>query len=204
MSLVSQAPFCAQLSLRQYKTYISIYSLLIDLNEAIVIKIQPKLQNNEIAPIFTLSSSELNKIIMTTVTNSSILLFNYDGIMSFYLGYNANVKIVTNTVLLQKTNVYNFAIPYNLSFDTYYNLIFNNINTETKNQNYSQSDFKLSINSLSNSVYYLNELTTYKQSVNIIDKNLTLSKLDIIITDRFNNIINAYLDWSMTLEYEFY
>ena len=186
------------------KTYISIYSLLTDLNKAIILNIQPKLQNNEIAPIFTLSSSELNKIIVTTVTNSSILTYNFDGIMSFYLGYNANVKIVTTTLLLQKTNVYNFAIPYNLSFDTYYNLIFNNINTETKNQNNSQSDFKLSTNSLSNSVYYLNELNTYKQSVNIIDKNLTLSKLDIIITDRFNNIINAYLDWSMTLEYEFY
>ena len=186
------------------KTYISIYSLLIDLNAAIVINIQPKLQNNEIAPIFTLSSSELNKIIMTTVTNSSILTFNFDGIMSFYLGYNANVKIVTTTLLLQKTNVYNFAIPYNLSLDTYYNLIFNNINTETKNQNNSQSDFKLQINSLSNSIFFYNSLSSFEQSVNIIDKNLTISKLDIIITDRFNNIINGYLDWSMTLLFEFY
>ena len=124
--------------------------------------------------------------------------------MQYYLGYNSNAKLVTTTLLLQKTNVYSFAVPYNLSFDTYYNLIFNNIQSETKNNNNSQSDFKLSINSLSNSVYYFNELTTYKQSVNIIDKNLTLSKLDIIITDRYNNIINAYLDWSMTLEYEFY
>ena len=186
------------------KTYISIYTLLIDLNAAIVIIVQPKLQNNEIAPIFTLSSSELNKIIMTTVTNSSILSFNSDGIMSFYLGYNANVKIVTSTVLLQKTNVYNFAIPYNLSLDTYYNLIFNNINTETKNQNNSQSDFKLQINSLSNSIFFYNSLSAFEQSVNIIDKNLTISKLDIIITDRFNNIINGYLDWSMTLLFEFY
>ena len=186
------------------KTYISIYTLLIDLNAAIVIIVQPKLQNNEIAPIFTLSSSELNKIIMTTVTNSSILSFNSDGIMSFYLGYNANVKIVTSTVLLQKTNVYNFAIPYNLSLDTYYNLVFNNINTESKNNNNSQSDFKLQINSLSNSIFFYNSLSAFEQSVNIIDKNLTISKLDIIITDRFNNIINGYLDWSMTLLFEFY
>ena len=186
------------------KTYISIYSLLIDLNAAIVINIQPKLQNNEIAPIFTLSSSELNKIIMTTVTNTSILTFNSDGLMSFYLGYNSNVKIVLTTLLLQKTNVYNFAVPYNLSFDTYYNLIFNNIQSETKNNHNSQSDFKLSINSLTNAVYFSNELTSFQQSVNIIDKNLTISKLDIIITDRFNNTITGNLDWSMTLLFEFH
>ena len=124
--------------------------------------------------------------------------------MSFYLGYNSNVKIVTTTLLLQKTNVYIFAVPYNLSFDTYYNLIFNNIQSETKNNNNSQSDFKLSINSLSNAVYFSNELTSFQQNVTIIDKNLTLSKLDIILTDRFNNIINSCQDWSMTLLFEFH
>ena len=144
------------------KTYISIYSLLIDLNAALILNIQPKLQINEVAPIFSVSTTELNKLIMTVVTNSSILTFNYDGLMQYYLGFNSNAKLVTTTLLLQKTNVYSFAIPYNLSFDTYYNLIFNNINTETKNNNNSQSDFKLSINSLSNSVYYLNELTSFK------------------------------------------
>ena len=186
------------------KTYISIYSLLIDLNASIVLNIQPKLQLNEIAPIFTLSTTELNKIIMTIVTNTSTMTFNYDGLMSFYLGYNSNVKIVTTTLLLQKTNVYSFAVPYNLSFDTYYNLIFNNIQSETKNNNNSQSDFKLCINSLTNAVYFSNELSSFQQSVNIIDKNLTISKLDIILTDRFNNTINGYLEWSMTLFFEFY
>ena len=41
-------------------------------------------------------------------------------------------------------------------------------------------------------------------SVNIIDKNLTLSKLDIIICDRFGNMISGNLDWSMTLLFEFH
>ena len=95
-------------------------------------------------------------------------------------------------------------VPYNLSFDTYYNLIFNNIQSETKNNNNSQSDFKLSINSLSNAVYFSDELTSFQQSVTIIDKNLTLSKLDIIFTDRFNNTIISYQDWSMSLLFEFH
>ena len=91
------------------KTYNNIYSLISDLNAAIILNIQPKLQINEIAPIFSVST-ELNKLIMTTVTNTSILTFNYDGLMQYYLGYNSNVKIVTTTVLLQKTNVF-FCSP---------------------------------------------------------------------------------------------
>ena len=186
------------------KTYISIYSLLIDLNAAIVVNVEPKMQINEISPIFTLSLTELNKIVVTIVTNNSVFNLVNDGLLKYYLGYNQNVKITTTTLLLQKTNVYNFNVAYNLSFDTYYNLIFNNINSISKNNNNSQSDFKLSINSLSNAVYFANELTSFQQHVLIIDKNLTLSKLDIIICDRYNNILVAYLDWSMTLEFEFY
>ena len=68
----------------------------------------------------------------------------------------------------------------------------------------SQSDFKLPINSLTNAVYFSNELCSFQQSVNIIDKNLTISKLDVILTDRFNNMITGYLEWSMTLLFEFY
>ena len=110
---------------------------------------------------------------MTTVTNTSILTFNSDGLMSFYLGYNSNFKIVTTTLLLQKTNVYTFAVPYNLSFDTYYNLIFNNIQSETKNNNNSQSDFKLPINSL---------IVLLKRSVKIISNFEIVRFLSIIFT----------------------
>ena len=88
--------------------------------------------------------------------------------MQCYLGFNSNAKLVTTLALLQKTNVYYFNIPYNLSFDYYYNLIFNNMQSETKNNNNSQSDFKLPITSLTNAVYFYNELTSFQQSVNII------------------------------------
>ena len=137
----------------------------------------------------------MNVIVDVFVTIVIIILFN---------SVVDNVKIVTTTLLLQKTNVYSFAVPYNLSFDTYYNLIFNNIQSETKNNNNSQSDFKLPINSLTNAVNFSNELTSSQQNVTIIDKNLTLSKLDVILTDRFNNMLIGNLDWSISLEYEFH
>ena len=93
---------------------------------------------------------------------------------------------------------------YNLSFDTYYNLTLNNISNLSKNNHNFFSNYKLSINSVSNTVYYYTEYNNYSQSVMITDKNISISKLDIILTDRYNNILTSNLDCSITLEYEFY
>ena len=100
--------------------------------------------------------------------------------------------------------VISFQNVYNLSFDTYYNLNFNNISSINKNNHSFFSDFKLAINSISNTVYYANELTSYSQHILINDKNLNLSKIDITLTDRYNNILYSPIDWSLTLEFEFY
>ena len=187
------------------KTYTSIFTLLTDLNAAIVTNIQPKMQTNEIAPILTINNSELNKINLSVITNSSTLSFINNGFLYYYLGYNVNnVKITTSNILLQKTTLFSFSNVYNLSFDTYYNLNFNNISSINKNNHSFFSDFKLAINSISNTVFYANELTSYSQHILINDKNLTLSKIDITIVDRYNNIIFSPLDWSLTLEFEFY
>ena len=93
---------------------------------------------------------------------------------------------------------------YNLSFDTYYNLTLNNISSLSKNNHNCFSNYKLSINSVSNTVYYYTEYNNYSQSVMITDKNISISKLDIMLTDRYNNILTSNLDCSITLEYEFY
>lgn len=66
------------------------------------------------------------------------------------------------------------------------------------------SDFKLAINSISKTIYNANELTSYSQHILINDKNLTLSKLDITLADRYDNILYSPIDRSITLEFEFY
>ena len=186
------------------KTYVSIFNLLSDLNASCVLNIQPKLQANEICPIFSTSITELNKINMTIVMNNTTFNLIDNGIIKYYLGYNTNAKITTTQILLQKTTIYNFHVVYNLVLDNYYNFIFNNINTISKNNDNSQSDYKLCINSLSNNVYFANELTSFQQHVLITDKNLILNKLDIIITDKYNFILTSYMNWSFTLEFEYY
>ena len=44
----------------QDKVYNSIYTLISDLNGLMILNIQPKLQTNEIAPIFTVSTSSID------------------------------------------------------------------------------------------------------------------------------------------------
>ena len=142
---------------------------------------------------------------MTIITNSSTFSLVNNGLLFYYLGYNTNnVKTSVTSVLLQKTTIFSFQNVYNLSFDTYYNFNFNNISSINRNSHSFFSDLKLAINSISNTIYYANELTSYSQHILINDKNLTLSKIDITLTDRYNNILYSPIDWSITLEFEFY
>ena len=82
----------------QDKVYNSIFSLINDLNGLMVLHIQPKLQTNEIAPIFTVSTSELNKLIMTIVTNSTTVTIQNTGIMFYYLGFNNPLISISNVL----------------------------------------------------------------------------------------------------------
>ena len=84
------------------KTYISIYSLLIDLNNAIVLNIQPKLQVNEIGPIFSVSPSKLNVNIDEFVTVVIIILFNSDddNVNIGAISFNCNFGWIFKTIAL--------------------------------------------------------------------------------------------------------
>ena len=149
-----------------------------------------------------MSSTELNKIRMTTVMFTSKFNIISNGIIN--LGYNSKCTPNTTIILGNRTTTYIFPNVYNLSFDLYYNMIFNNIITESKNNNLNACDYKIAINAISNCIYFANEINTYTQSVIIKDKDLTISNLNFVFTDRYNNILVSSLHWSITLEYEFY
>lgn len=127
-----------------------------------------------------------------------------NGIIMYYLDYNT--KCVPNTITISgnKTTTYIFPNVYNLSSDLYYNMIFNNIITESKNNNLNACDYKIAINAISNCKNFANEFNTYTHCVLIKDRDLTISNLNFIFTDRYNDLITSSLHWSMTLEYEFY
>ena len=185
------------------KIYTSIYTLILDLNALIVLYIQPKLDSTETAPIFALSSDYLNKVYMYNITvNTTINIIN-DGLIKYYLGYSDMAQKSYSTVLATIKTLYIFRNCYNLNFDSYYNLSITNIPTISKSTNIS-CDFKLSIDSIQNSIFYYNNKNSYPQYISINNQNTVINKLCISLTDKYNNQIYSNIDWSFTLEYEFY
>ena len=185
------------------KVYTNIYTLILDLNALIVLNIQPKIDILETAPIFALSSDYLNKLyIYTTTINSTIGIIN-DGVIKYYLGYSDMVQKSYSSVLTTIKTLYIFQNCYNLNFDSYYNLTITNIPTISKNFNMN-CDFKLPIDTIQNSIYYYNNKNSYSQYISIDNRNTVINKLCISLTDKYNNTIYSNIDWSFTLEYEFY
>ena len=65
-------------------------------------------------------------------------------------------------------------------------------------------DFKLPIDSIQNSIFYYNNKNSYAQYISINNRDTVINKLCICLTDKYNNVIYSNIDWSFTLEYEFY
>ena len=182
------------------KNYTSISSFLIDLNSAIVINIQPNLVLTEIAPIFSLSSTDSNKLSINYSYTTSIFTFHDEGILFYYFGRALfSTPIVTGTTL--KSSTINFLYYYNLNFDSYVNLYYSNISSINKNNNNYPCDFKIIMMSNSLSYSFNNEVSC-NQYIEITNIEC-LNSLCLTIFDRYNNLLFSIHDFSFTLEYEF-
>ena len=126
------------------KTYIDINSFLTDLN-LLISPIQTYMSSTEKCPIFSLSTTELNKLIVTvSLLSSNTIYFYSTGIFSYYLG-NISSTYTTKTLVSNSLHLhtYNMINVYNLCFDTYYNMIISNLDNQTSNNNNYPSHFKL-------------------------------------------------------------
>ena len=182
------------------KNYTSIAAFLIDLNAAIVINVQPRMGSNETAPIFSLSTTDSNKISLTYSYVSSTITFHDEGILFYYLGRGLfTTPVVTGSAT--KTLTMNFLYYYNLNFDSYVNLYFSNISSINKNNNNMPCDFKIIMmgNSLS---YSFNNEISCNQYIEITNVEC-LNSLNVSIFDRYNNLLFSIHDFSFTLEYQF-
>ena len=184
------------------KTYIDISSFLLDLN-TLISAMQTYMAIGEICPVFSVSSTEINKLVMKCTLLSSSSLYIYStGLVSYYLGgisLTPNTKTLVSGLLY--LNTFNLLNVYNLCFDTYYNMIISNLDNQTSNNNNYPCHFKLIINSINNSIYFSGESNSYIQYLELHNK--TLSTLNIEIRDRYNNVIVNAIDYSFTLEFEY-
>ena len=85
------------------KTYTDITLFLTDLN-TLISGLQTSMATGEICPVFSLSSTQLNKLVVkTTLLSSSTLYINNTGLISYYLGGISSIpetKILVSAIKL--------------------------------------------------------------------------------------------------------
>ena len=183
------------------KTYIDIALFLVDLN-ILLSGLQTSMATGELCPVFSISTTELNKLVMKTTLSLNSSLYIYStGLISYYLG---GINLVADSKILVSgslyLNTFNLINVYNLCFDTYYNMVISNLDNPTYNNNNYPCHFKLITNTSNNSVYFSAESNSFIQEIQLNNKCLT--QLNIYITDRYNNIIVNQLDYSFSLCFE--
>ena len=184
------------------KTYIDITSFITDLN-LMISSIQVYMSSTEVCPVFSLSVTELNKLIIkVSLLSTNTIYFYSTGIFSYYLGNISSTyttkSLVSGSLYL---HTYNMINVYNLCFDNYYNMIISNLDNQTSNNNNYPSHFKLIVTAQNNTIYFSGENTSFIQFLEL--NNKTLTNLNIEIRDRYNNLIINQLDYSFTLEFQY-
>ena len=107
---------------------------------------QNSVATSEICPIFSLSTTELNKLVLkvSLLSTNSIYIYSTSGLISYYLGgilstYTTKTSVSCSLYL----HTYNLINVYNLCFDTYYNLTIDNLENPSYNNNNYPCHFKL-------------------------------------------------------------
>jgi len=91
---------------------------------------------------------------------------------------------------------------YMINFDTYINVYIENLRASSM-QPMVPVTFKIPITLGYGSLEYYSENTRFVQKILTYDPNLRIDRLNIIVYDRYGNILNNNgLDWSFTLEIE--
>ena len=158
----------------------------------------------EICPQFSLSLTEINKLVIKSTLITSTIVFYNEGLLLYYLG-NINPLIITKTLISGTTylNTYNMLYNYNLCFDNYYCMCIDSILMQTRNNHNTPCTFKINILSTTNSINYNSENSNFVQDI-ILPKNTNLNDLSICFYDRYNNLLNNNNnDISFTLGFEF-
>lgn len=69
--------------------------------------------------------------------------------------------------------------------------------------NNTNMTFKIPLNSIYNSILFVNEHNSLEQEIQILDKSLILNDIDVILYDRFGNNLNNKNDYSFTLSVKY-
>lgn len=108
-----------------------------------------------------------------------------------FLGY-------TPTQTLSGTTIVS-TYPYTLNWDTYISIWIENLGQSSLEPN--QISFKIPLDAITGNVMYWSEGNQNTQVIDVTDRGVRLDRLNIVVLDRFRNILNNNgLDWSFSFD----
>lgn len=196
--------------------YTTIDSLITDLNAMILSYVTLEL----VTIVLTINS--YNKVVITIKNVRPITFTIIDTNLSKYvLGLSSSTVLLDSSVVSTTTvttvrgisstitmipvlssSSYYYMIgvnPYNLNVDNYISIYIPRLSSSSCQGSNTNMTFKIPLNSIYNSIYYMNEYNSLKQNIEINDKNLILTELDVLLLDRFGNNLNIKNDYSFSL-----
>ena len=128
---------------------------------------------------------------LTELPNNTVVNFLPSKLLSVILGFTKLSYTVTNEVKADNN--------YLIAYDNYISLYLQDIPVKSTGYSNQLISYKIPLNAVNSMVYYLQELNSFSQCVEITDKNYVLTRLRVVIFDRFGVKITNGLDYSFSL-----
>jgi hypothetical protein len=128
---------------------------------------------------------------LTDLPNNTVVNFLPSKLLSVILGFTQLHYTVTNEIKADNS--------YLLAYDNYLSLYLQDIPVKSTGYSNQLISYKIPLNAVNGMVYYLQELNSFSQGVEITDQNYILNRLRVVIYDRFGETITNGLDYSFSL-----
>ena len=123
--------------------------------------------------------------------NNTLISFNSSKLLSVILGFTQLSYNVTNEIKADNN--------YLLAYDNYISLYLQDIPVKSTGYSNQLISYKIPLNAVNSMVYYLQELNSFSQCVEITDQHYIFNRLRVVIYDRFGFKITNGLDYSFSL-----
>ena len=168
--------------------YTSIATLCTDITNAFASSGMPYLPTFSATGSYVSITVSGNHPFSVVQTNMSRYVLGFNGIQSS--SYSTNSVITA-------------GYSYLLNVDNYISIYLANVPQTNSSCGGTLMSFKIPVNCVNGVILIIGDQNSFQQSIDVTDPNFVLSALNVVVYDRFNNIIdNNGSDWSFTLQIE--
>ena len=169
-------------------SYTSIISLITDIN----VQLHSVLPN----ATFSLLNNKVS-LVLTGYPTNTVVSFNSSRLISVVLGFTKQSYIQYATSITADNT-------YLLAYDNYISIYLQDIPVKSTGYSNQLVSYKIPLNAVNGMVYYLQELNSFSQSVELTDQNYVLNRLRVVVYDRFGVKLTNGLDYSFSFAVNYY